>query len=105
MLERYYRGLLNICTRLAHGEAAAAGAGQDASVRMLAVIRSLPRRRREAFVLHRFEGLSHAQIALRMNTSRRMVREHVRMAMLACRQSQWAQPRPGAGHQSPMRRG
>lgn len=54
---------------------------------MLASIQAMPRRRREAFILHRFDGLSHEEIAQRMGISRSMVEQHVRLAMLACRQS------------------
>lgn len=41
--------------------------------RVLEAIAALPPRRREAFVLHRFEGLSHDQIAARQGISRNTV--------------------------------
>lgn len=50
-----------------------------------ATIESLPPRCREAFVLNRFEGLSHQQVAERMGISRNMVAQHVIRAVLACK--------------------
>jgi RNA polymerase sigma factor (sigma-70 family) len=64
-------------------EAAAMSAqGVDA---MLATIDTLPPRCREAFVLHKFDGLSHAEVAQRMGISRKMVEQHVKNALIACR--------------------
>lgn len=48
------------------------------------VIESLPPRCREAFVLNRFEGLSHQQVASQMGISKNMVAQHVMRAVLAC---------------------
>jgi len=62
--------------------AAISAQGVDA---LLAAIEGLPPRCREAFVLHKFEGLSHAEVAERMGVSRKMVEQHVKNAMLACR--------------------
>jgi RNA polymerase sigma factor (sigma-70 family) len=52
---------------------------------MLDVIDKLPARCREAFVLNRFEGLTHAEVASRMGISRNMVAQHVIRAVLACK--------------------
>lgn len=46
----------------------------------------LPPRRREAFVLHKFDGLSQAEVAERMGISLSMVEKHVACALLHCRQ-------------------
>jgi RNA polymerase sigma factor (sigma-70 family) len=52
---------------------------------MLKVIDGLPTRCREAFILHKFDGLSHADVAARMGISKKMVEQHIKLAMLACR--------------------
>lgn len=51
---------------------------------MLATIDSLPPRCRQAFVLHKFDGLSHAEVAAQMGVTIKMVEHHVKMAMRAC---------------------
>ncbi|MCW0211093.1 sigma-70 family RNA polymerase sigma factor [Achromobacter veterisilvae] len=82
-------------------EPEAAAMSAQAVAAMLDVIRALPPRCRQAFVLHRFDGLSHAEIAERMDISRKMVEQHIKVAMLACRRgkSEWdlrAGERPSA---------
>lgn len=62
---------------------------QDAQA-CLAAIEALPPRCREAFVLHLFDELSHAQIADRMGISVSMVEKHVARGLLACRAAQGA---------------
>lgn len=52
---------------------------------MFAAIESLPPRCREAFVLNRFDGLSHQEVAERMGISRNMVAQHVIRGVLACK--------------------
>lgn len=50
-----------------------------------AAIESLPPRCREAFVLNRFDGLSHQEVADRMGISRNMVAQHVIRGVLVCK--------------------
>ena len=50
------------------------------------VVAELSPRRREALMLHRFEGLSQAQIAERMGISVSMVEKHIAQALLHCKQ-------------------
>ncbi|AJO77041.1 MULTISPECIES: RNA polymerase sigma factor [Pseudomonas] len=51
-----------------------------------AALAELSPRRREALMLHRFEGLSQAQIAERMGISLSMVEKHIAFALLHCKQ-------------------
>lgn len=51
----------------------------------VAAIEGLPPRCRQAFVLHVFDELPHAQIAARMGISCSMVEKHIVRGMLACK--------------------
>lgn len=53
---------------------------------LVAAIETLPPRCREAFVLHKFDGLTHAEVAQRMGISRNMVEKHIIRGVLACKQ-------------------
>ncbi|MFT3717630.1 RNA polymerase sigma factor [Pseudorhodoferax sp.] len=50
-----------------------------------AAIESLPPRCREAFILNRFDGLSHQEVADQMGISRNMVAQHVIRGVLVCK--------------------
>lgn len=54
---------------------------------VLATIDGLPTRCRQAFILHKFDGLTHAEVAARMGVSVKMVEQHVRHAVEACKRS------------------
>lgn len=53
-------------------------------LRLSEALDELPERQREAFVLHRFDGLAQEEVALRMGISRRMVVKHLARAMTYC---------------------
>lgn len=82
--------------RLAPGELAdeqpSAGPSADVALeqrerlRLLAqAIAELPPRCREAFLLHKIDGLSHSEVARRLGISRSMVEKHVMKALAHCR--------------------
>lgn len=51
---------------------------------LLDTIAALPLRCREAFMLHKFDGLSQAEVAARMQISVKMVERHIKNALRAC---------------------
>jgi len=59
-------------------------AGREDLAAVIATIDRLPPRCREAFILHKFDGLSYAEIAARMGISTRTVEMQLRIAMDAC---------------------
>lgn len=48
-------------------------------------VEELPTRCREVFMLHKFEGLTHAEIAGRLGISRNMVEKHIIRGLAHCR--------------------
>ena len=54
---------------------------------LLTSIDALPPRCREAFVLHKFDGLPQAEVAQRMGVTVNMVEKHVIRAVMACRRA------------------
>jgi len=59
---------------------------QEQRLRLLArVIDELPARRRQVFLLHKIDGLSHGEVARRLGISRSMVEKHVMRALAHCR--------------------
>lgn len=63
---------------------------------MLTVIGDLPLRCREAFILHKFDGLPQAAVARQMGISVTMVERHIKNAMEACRRCQQQHGQPQA---------
>lgn len=72
----------------AHLEPDALLASAQAVEAYVATIEALPPRCREAFILHVFDGLSHAQVAERMGASVSMVEKHIARGRLECRACQ-----------------
>jgi len=59
---------------------------REQRLRLLArAIDELPARRREVFLLHKIDGLSHGEVARRLGISRSMVEKHVMRALAHCR--------------------
>lgn len=53
--------------------------------RLYDAIKTLPPRRREAFLMYRFEGLSQNEIAERMGITLSMVEKHIASALVHCK--------------------
>ena len=52
---------------------------------ILRALNKLPARSKEVFILHRFKGLSHKEIAIKLNISPKTVENHMVNALLALR--------------------
>ncbi|WP_120967220.1 sigma-70 family RNA polymerase sigma factor [Comamonas sp. lk] len=55
---------------------------------LLTAIGELPLRCREAFILHKFDGLSQSEVARQMGISVTMVERHIKLGIQACRACQ-----------------
>lgn len=62
-------------------------AGQQQLRLLVNTIEALPPRCRQAFVLHKIDGLPQAQIAQQMGVSLNMVERHIMLAIAACRKA------------------
>lgn len=59
-------------------------ASREGLAAVIKTIEALPLRCRETFILHKFDGLSYAEVAERMGVSTRTVEMQLRIAMDAC---------------------
>lgn len=78
--------LLDMAGPSAH-EPEAIYAGMQRARTLVATIERLPPRCRMAFVLHKIEGQSHAEVAATMGVSVNAVERHIMLAVAACRQA------------------
>ncbi|CAN7274555.1 sigma-70 family RNA polymerase sigma factor [Pseudorhodoferax sp. LjRoot39] len=69
------------------GEPDTVYAGRQRLQVLIAAIESLPPRCRRAFILHKIDGLSHAEVAAQMEISLNMVERHIMLAVAACRKA------------------
>ncbi len=53
--------------------------------RLVRAIDELPPRQRDVFLMHKFDGLTHAEIAKRLGISKSMVEKHAMRALAYCR--------------------
>ena len=58
---------------------------REQSLQLLGFLQELPAKCREAFDLHRLQGLTQPEVAARLGLSDRMVRRYVTYAMVYCR--------------------
>lgn len=59
--------------------------GKQAAEALLQAVAKLPPRCREAFILHKFDGLSYSEVAERMGISAGAVEKHMMRALAECR--------------------
>lgn len=87
--EQYYVEALRFLTRKLRDRASAQEMTQETFSRALTLPSGGPvqsPRGRQAFVLHRFDGLSQNEVAKLMGISTNMVEKHIIPAMTACRE-------------------
>lgn len=58
---------------------------KQAAARLLKIVSDLPPRCREAFILHKFDGLSYPEVAAHLDISVSTVEKHLMRALSACR--------------------
>lgn len=75
-------------------EPEAALSSQQTVDALLATIDALPLRCRQAFILHKFDGLSHVEVARQMGISVKMVEKHIQNGLWACRDCLEQQDKP-----------
>ncbi|GAB3124007.1 RNA polymerase sigma factor [Novispirillum itersonii] len=68
-----------------HPSAEAVAEQRQRLARLNDAVNALPERCREVFLLHRIDGLSHAEIAARLGISRSAVEKHIIRALSHCR--------------------
>jgi RNA polymerase sigma factor (sigma-70 family) len=67
-----------------HPDPEAQALAADQLERLLAALHQLPAQCREALLLNRLEGLTHAEIAARLGISTKTVQRHIERALRAC---------------------
>ncbi|MDQ8032849.1 MAG: sigma-70 family RNA polymerase sigma factor [Bordetella sp.] len=67
-----------------NSEPETAVSSQQGVLALVAAIDNLPPRCRQAFMLNRFEGMTYAQVAQRMDISVKAVEQHIKHALDAC---------------------
>ncbi|CAB3676947.1 sigma-70 family RNA polymerase sigma factor [Achromobacter pestifer] len=64
---------------------------------LAALLHTLPEKPRTAFLLHRLDGLTHAQIAEQLGISASMVKQYIASALVHCYTATFGAPATGSG--------